>query len=133
MNNLKALLGLAATVFSTNVQSQEPCFSPACGPAVSSQELCLPQGCSPVVYYRVENFSVAVAVVPGTKLPSNGACVGPGPCSNTTEGFKVMGWSGPCPSDDFSMCPDLLTQSFENMRTNALRVNRSYKAAGITN
>jgi hypothetical protein len=104
--------------------------SPVCPPIpgdepVGPTELCLPWGCSPVTYVTVDtNFVVAIS-----SLPTDAACgggFGPAPsCS-----YKVMGWAGPC-AGVMSTCPDIKNQAFADMQTNLLRINRSFRAAGL--
>jgi hypothetical protein len=72
---------------------------------VVPQELCLPKGCSTITY-----FWVGAKVVAESRLPN---------------GYEVLGWSGPCPSDDRSQCPDIFNQAFADLRMNALRANRA--------
>lgn len=133
---LGVLYGLVLGFYAVTASGQ--CFGPACGPVSVPSEICFPQGCSTVVYHTVTSravinsvriYLVAEAVVPGTQVSSDGTCVGPAPC--VTEGFPTMGWSGPCNSTDLSTCPDIYNQAYSDMVTNAKRINRAYREAGL--
>jgi hypothetical protein len=72
---------------------------------VGPGELCIRDACSPVVYFWVGDKAVAE--------------------SRLANGYEVLGWAGPCLSEDRALCPDILNQAFTDLRTNALRANRA--------
>lgn len=67
-------------------------------------ELCI-LDCLPVSYVQFGNFALAK--------------------SQLSNGFEVMGWAGPCWSAELGQCPDIYHQAFEDLHTNAQRVNRA--------
>ena len=72
---------------------------------VGPAQLCILDACSPVTYFWIGAKAVAE--------------------SRLANGYEVLGWSGPCLSDDRTECPDILNQAFNDLRMNALRANRA--------
>ncbi len=73
------------------------------GPA----ELCLPDGCTPVTYSWFGDFALA-----------EGALV---------NGYRILGWAGPCDWPDHTKCPDIFNQAFADMRLYGIRANRAQR------
>lgn len=80
-----------------------PTFTEPTGPA----ELCLPDGCTPVVYSWFGDFALAEGTL--------------------VNGYRILGWSGPCDSPDHTKCPNIYVQAFEDMRLYGLRANRAQR------
>lgn len=70
-------------------------------------ELCIREECRSVAYSWMGNIAIAESELP--------------------NGYRVLGWAGPCANADRS-CPDILNQAFNDLRTNALRANRAQEA-----
>ncbi len=99
---------ILAIVFIPSITlAQDPCFSPGCGPIADPTgpaELCLPSGCTSVNYQWVGDIATSNSIL--------------------SNGYQVIGWAGPCKSVDRTQCPNILNQAFDDLTTNALRVNR---------
>ncbi|MBK7107548.1 MAG: hypothetical protein IPH62_19965 [Ignavibacteriae bacterium] len=126
----KSILIAIALLFST-VSFAQTCPGPVgCLEPVGPSEICLPWGCSPVTYLTVDsNFVIAIS-----QLPINSGCetgFGPAPTPSCIY-YKVMGWAGPC-SGELHTCQNIKVQAYDDMRTNLLRINRSFWAAGVYN
>lgn len=93
------------------------CAGPAFGPGgcpdtlpiqpTGPAELCLPDGCTRVNYSFFGDFALAE----GTLM----------------NGYRILGWAGPCNSPDHTKCPNIYVQAFEDMRINGLRANRAQR------
>lgn len=68
-------------------------------------ELCVADSCTPVDYSWTGDMAIASTTL--------------------SNGYQVIGWSGPCKSIDRSQCPDILNQAHRDLTTNALRINRA--------
>ena len=82
----------------------EAIVPPGVGP-FGPAELCINAACSPVVY-----FWVGAKAVAESRLPN---------------GYEVMGWAGPCLSENRSQCQDIFNQAFYDLHTHALRATRA--------
>ncbi len=85
----------------------QACFSPSCGPIqpVGAPELCIADSCTPVAYSWLGDLAIAFSIL--------------------SNGYQVVGWSGPCKSVDRSQCPDIFNQAFDDLTMNAKRVSRA--------
>lgn len=101
---------LLIALFISAAASAQVCPGPGpCNPAepIGSSELCLPEGCQPVSYTWFGNLVVAE--------------------SRLSNGYAVMGWSGPCLELTRSQCPDIANQAFADLLNAALRANRAQR------
>ena len=72
---------------------------------VAPNELCVPEGCQSVRYVWIGNVVIAA--------------------SRLSNGYEVLGWSGPCLAASRGECPDILNQAFSDLTMNAKRANRA--------
>jgi hypothetical protein len=111
---MKRLLIFAGALLLSNAVAAQ-CFSPGCAdgvyvgpvpPPAESRQLCFPTGCAPVRFTWLSKFVIAESALP--------------------SGYPVMGWSGPCLSEQ---CPEIEDQAYQSLFWNA---RQSHRAARFT-
>ena len=106
------VMKLLALLFGISLCSSvaaEPCPGPAgCGQPIGPPILCIRDHCQPVQYSWTGDLAIAESMLP--------------------NGYSVLGWAGPCLSEDRSQCQDIFNQAFADLRINALRANRAQEA-----
>ena len=86
-----------------------PCFGPACATEpVGPAELCFPDGCTLVGYYFDSEDGYVTAK------------------ARLINGYAVRGDAGPCVVE-FSECPNIAQQAFDDLLRNALTINRAQR------
>jgi len=109
----KILLAAAVLLSVSSTVWAEPCFGPgSCGTPENPEiptgpaTLCIGSApCQAVAYQWIGDFAVAD--------------------SSLANGYRVMGWSGPCLAASHADCPDIFNQAFTDLNLNALRANRA--------
>jgi hypothetical protein len=122
MKNVLLTLFLFSIMSSASAQT---CVGPApCDVTPQPPTLCIGSiGCNPVRYYEIEGFSIAISELPGS-ASNVGPCFSPS-IGNCGPGYKVIGVAGPCKyGSDFSRCPNISIQAFNQLLTRALEANR---------
>jgi hypothetical protein len=71
-------------------------------PTGEVRQLCFPSGCAPVRFTWLSKFVIAESALP--------------------SGYPMMGWSGPCLSEQ---CPEIEDQAFQSLFWNARQANRA--------
>ena len=88
----------------------DPDYNPA-NPVepTAPDQVCIREDCYAVSYHWLDRCVIATAKIGELN-------------------YQVIGWAGPCLSEQNADCPDIKNQAHRNLVTNALRANRAWDA-----